>query len=202
MGVGRLVFEPRWSRVNFLLEGPWFKSQCQHHLLHWRRFSVFVFFQKPSGLLHRQFTTSSVVFSLVWSWDECHMTWFTVARILLIENTYYALFLPHLKGKGIRFAWNTTVNAFLTVIRYCWSMVAPKQTQKVYLVYRSFVMVCNTDYGRPMKPFFIEIQNFWLGQTNRSNKPWGIWGISSLHFGTTSPLSMFSIIQPLFLQKN
>ena len=132
----------------------------------------------------------------------CHMTWFAVVRILLIENTYYALFLPHLKGKGIRFAWNTTVNAFLTVIRYCWSMVAPKQTQKVYLVYRSFVMVCNTDYGRPMKPFFIEIQNFWAWSDKLGDKFWGIWGIFgqtiSTHFGTVSSLSMFSIIQHYF----
>ena len=50
-----------------------------------------------------------------------------------------------------------------------------------------------------MKSFFIEIQNFWAG------KFWGIWGIFhqiiSTHFGTVILLSMFSIIQPLFLQK-
>ena len=42
-------------------------------------------------------------------------------------------------------------------------------------------------------------------QTNWADKFWGIWGIFgqtiSTHFGTVSPLSMFSIIQPLFLQK-
>ena len=59
-----------------------------------------------------------------------------------------------------------------------------------------------TDYGRPMKPFFIEIQNFWAW----ADKFWGILGTIvgrtiSTHFGTVSPLSMFSIIQPLFLQK-
>ena len=50
-----------------------------------------------------------------------------------------------------------------------------------------------------MKSFFIEIQNFWAGTL------WGVWGIFrqtiSTHFGTASTLSMFSIIQPLFLQK-
>jgi hypothetical protein len=53
-----------------------------------------------------------------------------------------------------------------------------------------------TDYGRPIKPFLIEIQKFWA---------WGIFGIFgqtiSTHFGTVSFLSMFSIIQPLFSQK-
>ena len=48
-------------------------------------------------------------------------------------------------------------------------------------------------------------QNPGLGQTNWADKFWGIWGIFgrfiSTHFGTVSPLSMFSIIQPLFLQK-
>ena len=57
-----------------------------------------------------------------------------------------------------------------------------------------------TDNGRPMKPFFIEIQNF-LGLGRQI----GLWGIFdqtiSIHFGAVSPLSMFSIIQPLFLQR-
>jgi hypothetical protein len=52
-----------------------------------------------------------------------------------------------------------------------------------------------------MKPFFIELG---LGQTNWADKFWGICGIFSqtisTHFGKVSPLSMFSIIQPLFLQ--
>ena len=52
-----------------------------------------------------------------------------------------------------------------------------------------------------MKPFFIEIPNFWAW----ADKFWGIWDIFgqfiSPHFGTVSPLSMFSINQPLFLQK-
>ena len=55
-------------------------------------------------------------------------------------------------------------------------------------------------YRRPMKPLFIEIQNFWAW----ADKFWGIWGIFgqtiSTHFGTVSPLSMLSINQPLFLQ--
>ena len=43
-----------------------------------------------------------------------------------------------------------------------------------------------------------------LGQTNWAENFGGIWGIFdqtiSTHFGTVSHLSMFSIIQPLFLQ--
>ena len=56
-----------------------------------------------------------------------------------------------------------------------------------------------------MTPFFIEIPNFGLGQTIWVDKFWGIWGIFgrfiSTHFGKVSPFSMFSINQPLFLQK-
>jgi hypothetical protein len=57
-----------------------------------------------------------------------------------------------------------------------------------------------------MKPFFIQIQNFWawadklgrqIGQTNWADKSRTI----STHFGTVNLLSMFTIIQPLFLQK-
>ena len=57
-----------------------------------------------------------------------------------------------------------------------------------------------TDYGRPMKPIFIEVPNFWAW----ADTFWDIWGIFSrtisTHFGTVSPLSIFSIIQPLFLR--
>ena len=43
---------------------------------------------------------------------------------------------------------------------------------------------------------------FWLEQTNWAEKFWGIFGqFISTHFGTVSPLSMFFINQPLFLQK-
>ena len=55
---------------------PWFEPRLWQHLSNRRRITALVSFQ---------FTTSSVVFSLVWSWDECHMTWFAVVRILLIE---------------------------------------------------------------------------------------------------------------------
>ena len=34
-----------------------------------------------------------------------------------------------------------------------------------------------TDQGRPMKPFFIEIQNFWAWAENWADKFWSIWGI-------------------------
>jgi hypothetical protein len=56
-----------------------------------------------------------------------------------------------------------------------------------------------------MKPFFIESRTFGLGQTNWTDKFWGIWGIFgqtiSTHLRTVRPLFMFSIIQPLFLQE-
>jgi hypothetical protein len=59
-------------------------------------------------------------------------------------------------------------------------------------------MAFPTDHGRPMKPFFIKIPNFWAW----ANTFWSIWGIFgqfiSTHFGT---VNMFSINQPLFLQK-
>ena len=58
-----------------------------------------------------------------------------------------------------------------------------------------------TDYGRPMKTFFIKIPNLWAW----ANKYGGIWSIFSrfinTRFGTISTVSMISIIQPLFLQK-
>ena len=58
-----------------------------------------------------------------------------------------------------------------------------------------------TEYGRPMKPFFIKVPNFWAW----ADTFWGVWGVFkwfiSTHFGTVSPLSMVSINQPLFLQK-
>ena len=51
------------------------------------------------------------------------------------------------------------------------------------------------DYGRPMKPFFIEIPIFGLGQTIWANKFWGIWGIFdrfiSADFGTAAPYIAF-----------
>jgi hypothetical protein len=62
------------------------------------------------------------------------------------------------------------------------------------------------DYERPMKLLSLKSRTSGFGQTNWADKFWGIWGIfgqtSSTHFGTMSPLSMFSIIQPLFLKKN
>ena len=64
-----------------------------------------------------------------------------------------------------------------------------------------FVRQPDTDYGHPMKPFFIKIPNVWAWADNFVAFG-GIFGrfISTL-FGTVSPLYMFSINQPLFLQK-
>jgi hypothetical protein len=56
-----------------------------------------------------------------------------------------------------------------------------------------------------MKPFFIKIPNFWAWEIIQADQFWGIWDIFGLfistHFGAVSPLSMFSIDQPLFLHK-
>ena len=57
-----------------------------------------------------------------------------------------------------------------------------------------------------MKPFFIEIPYFWAWTDNLGRQFWDIWGMFGRfisthgHFGTVSPLFMFSINQPLFLQ--
>ena len=62
-----------------------------------------------------------------------------------------------------------------------------------------------TDYGHPEKAFFQKSRTYEPGKTFWAEMFWGIWGIFgrtiSTHFGTVSSLSMFSIIQPLFLQK-
>ena len=59
----------------------------------------------------------------------------------------------------------------------------------------------STDYGRQWS-FFDWNPKHW--QTNWADKFWSIWDIFSqfisTHFGTVSPLSMFFINQPLFLQ--
>ena len=66
-------------------------------------------------------------------------------------------------------------------------------------------LAVSKDYGRPMKPFSLKSRTFGFGQTDWADKFWGIRGIFgqtiSTYFGTVSPLSMFCIIQPLFLQK-
>ena len=64
-----------------------------------------------------------------------------------------------------------------------------------------------TDYGRQMKPFFHgNLKLLGLGRRFGADKFWDVWGIFgqfiNTPFGTVSPLSMFSINQPLFLQKN
>jgi hypothetical protein len=57
-----------------------------------------------------------------------------------------------------------------------------------------------TDYGHLERPFFQKSQTFGLGLTNWAEKFWGIWGIFG-RFWYYGSLSMFSISQPLFLQK-
>ena len=69
------------------------------------------------------------------------------------------------------------------------------------------LLVSYTDYGRPTKPFFIEIPNLKGLGRQIEQIIWGAFGVFSggfisTHFGTESSLSMFSINQPLLLQKN
>ena len=59
----------------------------------------------------------------------------------------------------------------------------------------------------PNEAFFLsKSQTFGFVQTICADKFWGIWGILGqfiiTHLGSVSPLSMFSINQPLFLQEN
>ena len=61
----------------------------------------------------------------------------------------------------------------------------------------------STDYGHPMKPFFsLKSRSLGFGQTNWTDKFWGIWGFFGqpirTHFGGVSPCFHF---QPLFLKK-
>ena len=78
---------------------------------------------------------------------------------------------------------------------------------KTNVDHRSLTTYLFTDYGRPMQRSFFSLKSrtFGLEQTNWADKFRDILGIFSqtisTHFGTVSPLSMFSIIQPLFLQK-
>ena len=62
------------------------------------------------------------------------------------------------------------------------------------------------DYGHPDRAFFGKSQTFGLGQPNWTENFGGIWGTFgrtiSPHFRTVCCLPMFSINQPLFLQKH
>ena len=72
--------------------------------------------------------------------------------------------------------------------------------------YHLLCMYSYTDYGRPMKSFFLWNLKL-LGLAGQIVQiDFGAFGVFlnrfiSIHFGTVSPLSMFSINQPLFLQK-
>ena len=64
-----------------------------------------------------------------------------------------------------------------------------RRNQKGPFITYTFGLVLTTDYGHPVKHFFIEIQNFWAW----ADKFWGIWGIFgqtiSTHFGTVRDLA-------------
>ena len=63
-----------------------------------------------------------------------------------------------------------------------------------WVIYSSaLLMIKTTDYEHPMKPFFSKIPTFGAWADN-----FGALSVNS-HFGTVSPLSMFSMNQSLFL---
>ena len=82
---------------------------------------------------------------------------------------------------------------------FFFSVDSHSPTQDLYDAHRHGLWTPNEAF------FLFKSRTFGLGQSNWANKFWGIWGIFgqtiSTHFGTVSPLSMFSIIRPLFLQK-
>ena len=96
------------------------------------------------------------------------------------------------------------VYIFFYILRF-YEMVERRSVHFMRVIFTHFMTVL-TDYGRSMKPFFsLKLRTFGLGQTIWADQFWVIRGIfgrfSSTHFGTVSPLSLFYIIQPLFLKK-
>ena len=84
----------------------------------------------------------------------------------------------------------------------CHDMSIPLPIVTTYVIFINGSRARTTD--TPWSLFSSKSQTFGLGQTIWADKFWGIWGILeqfiSTHFGTVSPLSMFSINQPLFLK--
>ena len=77
-----------------------------------------------------------------------------------------------------------------------------KFTLKVLII--PAILNSRLEFEIPFELVSLKSRPFGLGQTNWTDKFWDIWGIFgrtiSTHFGTVSPLSLFSFIQPLFLQ--
>ena len=104
-------------------------------------------------------------------------------RISNITETYRA----HSNVSYIFSDWNFLKNSD----RIFWRFLIGKTQTQVILLTKGM------DYGRQMKPFFIKFPKV----LTWADKFWGIWGIFGSRFGTVSPLSMFFINEPLFLQK-
>ena len=68
---------------------------------------------------------------------------------------------------------------------------------------RRYCILCVTDCGPSDRAFFCKSQFFRLKQPNWAENLGGIWGIFGhfTHFSLVSPLSMFSINQPLLFYK-
>ena len=60
------------------------------------------------------------------------------------------------------------------VMKYGWIAMS---CRKLGTIFRG------TNYGCPMKPFFINISNFWANWEDRSNKSWGIFGCTTIKLG-------------------
>ena len=71
--------------------------------------------------------------------------------------------------------------------------------------YADVSLLPSTDWGRPMKQFFIKIKNFWAWADKVSKLILGhlvyFWPKYQHPFWYSESLVMFFIIQPLFLQK-
>ena len=83
---------------------------------------------------------------------------------------------------------------------------SPKKSLKSYLRLSLKCIFLTHGLQTPNEAIFSsKSQTFGLGQTISANKFLGLWGIFgqfiSTHFGTVSPLNMFSNNQPLILQK-
>ena len=137
---------------------------------------------------------SSIRNSRVHAWSDDHFNWNSLASIMIQEvcssrlesfssNNKQRIFLA---PSWVFSAWHPQ---FLALLRNTWLLCS--------------IFACNaartTDAQWSL--FSSKSQTLGLGQTNWADKFLGLWGIFgqfiSIHFGAMSPLSMFSINQPL-----
>ena len=60
---------------------------------------------------------------------------------------------------------------------------------------KKWFMAADRDYGRPMKPFFIEIQNFWAWADKLGRKFCGIWRVFGQNISTNDfPVELYGAV--------